>query len=1181
MSEGVRTERPSAQEETRRDGLKPTFTPLGIWAFSIGTSIGWGSLIVTCNTYLLKSGILGTALGLAIGMGIIFVITWNLQAMICKAPDAGGIYTFEKHVGGHDFGFLAFWFVLLTYLAILCANMTSLPLFARFFLGETFQFGFHYQIFGYEVWMGEALLSMCAVALIGLLCARSTRAPNAVMSVAAPVFTAGFVLCAVVVVLRHESGFSYTPYYVEGSSALGQIVRIAVISPWAFIGFENVAHFSEEYAFPVRRIRRILVWSVLFTTLLYLLVSLLSISAYPPEYDSWLAYIQDMGNLEGLKAVPAFYVVQHYLGMPGVVILMLALFAVILTSLIGNLLALSRLLFAAGREGEAPQALAELNGRGIPHKAIYAVIGMSILVPFLGRTAIGWIVDVTTLCASIIYGLISHAVFLSARRDGQRREVWTGALGMVLMAVFVLLLLIPGLLPFQAMETESYFLFIAWALLGLAYFRYLARRDRGRTYAQSPVVWIVLLMLVLFASMMWVSRATEQAADEAAERIFQYHQEHPGTDTGELAPEARENFLHEQAQHVSQTNTLYTMVSIMLMGVSTVIMVDNYREKRQLGQQLDVAEHEAQAAKEIAELKESINVLFDNMPVMSYSKDSETGVYIACNQSFAEYAHKETPEQVVGLADYEIFGEEIAERFAVNDRLALQMDHPYVFFEDVADAVGNPRQFQTTKLKFTDPSGRLCLLGMSLDMTEMERAKRESAEARAAYQDALTTSSVYESIIDSLAEDYFNLFYVDLETEDYIEYGSRTEEGRRTVESRGKDFFTASRENARHFIYWEDQPAFIAAMDKEFLVGEIRAHGTFIMQYRLQIDGRPTYVNLKATFASGDQRHMIIGVNNIDAQVRERAAAQKTREEMRAFARLSALNGNMIVLYFIDPQTSAYTEYSATQGFEQLGISKRGDDFFASTYQNSFRTIHPDDLELFHARITRENILGAIERDGVFALDYRLVGEGLPAHVRFKAAMVVEDGRPMLIVGLLDEDARVAREREYERTLNEAQLLATRDGLTGVKNKHAYVEAENELNELIAEEQAEAFGIAVCDINDLKAVNDTQGHAAGDRLIREACSVICTSFKRSPVFRIGGDEFAVICRGHDYEHAEEILAQIEAANDAGKEAGGVQIACGYARLAEGDYAVEKVFERADRRMYERKAQMKDGQDNVR
>lgn len=464
---------------------------------------------MTCNTYLQKAGILGTVFGLLLGMAVILVITWNLQYMIQNATDAGGIYTFEKRVGGKDLGFIAAWFVLLTYIAILWANITSVPLFARFFLGDTFHFGFHYQIFGYEVWLGEALLSIGAILLIGIFCSRSSRLPNTVMVVAALTFAVGFTICAVMAVLRHGNGFSYSPMYAEGSHAFPQIVRIAAISPWAFIGFENVSHFSEEYTFPVRKIRRILIWSVLITTVLYILVSLLSISAYPSEYESWMAYIRDMGNLSGIKAVPAFYAADYYLGQAGVTILMLALFGVILTSLIGNLLALSRLLYAAGREGEAPKALTRLNNRGIPVNAIRFIVIVSLLIPFLGRTAIGWIVDVTTLGATIIYGMICHAVYLHARSAGERWEQVTGILGFALMGCFLLLLLIPGLLPFHAMETESYVLFIVWAVLGLGYFRVLIRKDKSRGYGQRIIVWVLLLVLMLFASMMpWTGIGT-------------------------------------------------------------------------------------------------------------------------------------------------------------------------------------------------------------------------------------------------------------------------------------------------------------------------------------------------------------------------------------------------------------------------------------------------------------------------------------------------------------------------------------------------------------------------------------------------------------------------------------------------------------------------------------------------
>ncbi|MBR2590422.1 MAG: amino acid permease [Clostridia bacterium] len=569
-------------------GLRSSFTPLGIWAFSIGTSIGWGSFIVTCNTYLSKSGILGTVFGLLIGMAVIFVITWNLQYMIRKSPDAGGVYTFERHTGGKDLGFLAFWFVLITYLAILWANMTSLPLFARFFLGNTFQFGFHYSIFGYEVWLGEALLAIAAIVIIALLCANSAKLPNHIMKIAALVFVLGFTACAAVAAFKHDSALSYAPMFTENSGAFSQIVRIAAISPWAFIGFENISHFSEEYSFPVKRIRKILIASIVVTTVLYLFVSMLSISAYPPEYENWLAYIRDMGNLEGIKAVPAFYAANYYLGNKGVIILLCALFAVILTSLIGNLLALSRLLFAAAREGEAPKKLAALNKRGVPANAIYAVVIVSIFIPFLGRTAIGWIVDVTTLGATIIYSLISYAVFKHAKESKQRAEKVTGIAGLVLMLIFLLLLLIPGLLPFDTMEIESYILFIVWSVLGLVYFRILIRRDKNREYGNRVLVWVILLVLILFTSMMWVERATEDAAENAVHQIYEYHEAHP-TDGTELTEEERMQFLEQQAEKITSTNTLYTVVLLSLFALSTIIMLNNYRDTRVLDERLSNA----------------------------------------------------------------------------------------------------------------------------------------------------------------------------------------------------------------------------------------------------------------------------------------------------------------------------------------------------------------------------------------------------------------------------------------------------------------------------------------------------------------------------------------------------------------------------------------------------------------
>ena len=575
--------------------------------------------------------------------------------------------------------------------------------------------------------------------------------------------------------------------------------------------------------------------------------------------------------------------------------------------------------------------------------------------------------------------------------------------------------------------------------------------------------------------------------------------------------------------------------------------------------------------------KESQSALLNNMPALNFSKDAETGVYLYCNQGFADYAKKATPEETIGLTDYEIFDSETAKHFVEDDKKALSMDVPHVFFEDVVDAEGNPRQFQTTKMKFYDSNGRMCLLGMCVDVTELERIRKESDETKAAYQEALTTSAIYENVVYALAEDYFDLYFVNVDTGEYIEYGSWTKEGQRSTEKRGNDFFTETRDNAKKFIFEEDREHFIEALEKERLLDEIRKHGAYIYNYRLLIDGVPTYVSMKATRISGDDNHIIIGVSNVDSQVKDHIAAEQAAEERKTYLRLSALNGNLIVLYFVDPETEEYTEFSSSTEYEGLGIAKQGTDFFQTTYENSLRTIHPEDQALFHSQVTKGNILATIEQDGVFVLDYRLLSGDLPTYVRLRAAMVEENGKQMLIIGLQNEDVQIRQEQEYARKLSIARRMATIDSLTGVKNKHAYVQWEETINAEIEKGEQEPFAVVVCDINNLKAVNDLYGHKEGDNCIRNACAKICSIFSHSPVFRVGGDEFVVILTGEDFSRRKDLMEQISAIpEDRSKIRIGETVAAG---MAEYDktlkYSLQSVFEEADKVMYKRKRYLKE------
>ena len=189
---------------------------------------------------------------------------------------------------------------------------------------------------------------------------------------------------------------------------------------------------------------------------------------------------------------------------------------------------------------------------------------------------------------------------------------------------------------------------------------------------------------------------------------------------------------------------------------------------------------EVQSAARLADLMGSVASLLSNMPAMSFSKDAETGRYLACNQAFAEYAHKSDPQGVIGHTDYELFDRETADHFTEDDRKALEMDEPYIFFENVPDATGEViRNLQTTKLKFHDPSGRLCTLGMCVDITEMMRIKSAEAhqqelERRLELQERLLEQerqhTEQERLITALSSDYRGVYYIELDTNQGVCY---------------------------------------------------------------------------------------------------------------------------------------------------------------------------------------------------------------------------------------------------------------------------------------------------------------------------------------------------------------------------------------------------------------------------
>ena len=122
----------------------------------------------------------------------------------------------------------------------------------------------------------------------------------------------------------------------------------------------------------------------------------------------------------------------------------------------------------------------------------------------------------------------------------------------------------------------------------------------------------------------------------------------------------------------------------------------------------------------------------------------------------------------------------------------------------------------------------------------------------------------------------------------------------------------------------------------------------------------------------------------------------------------------------------------------------------------------------------------------------------------------------------------------------------------------------------------EDFGIVVFDLNDLKKVNDTKGHDAGDKYIKEASHLICDTFKHSPIYRVGGDEFVAFLEGEDFNNRTELMNSFNSMMEDNLRDDNVVISAGIdIYIHDKDTVFDNVFGRADTAMYERKKQLKE------
>ena len=419
----------------------------------------------------------------------------------------------------------------------------------------------------------------------------------------------------------------------------------------------------------------------------------------------------------------------------------------------------------------------------------------------------------------------------------------------------------------------------------------------------------------------------------------------------------------------------------------------------------------------------------------------------------------------------------------------------------------------------------------------------------------------------ALANDYKYIYCIDMKNDTYVEYERDSTEKDFEVVSNGTDFYKDCKTECEQKIHKEDWNKFTEIFDKSAFIERIDSGDSFSFDYRYIIDGEPVYYHLKTIKGKDENEgYAFIGVTDINAQKQREL---KATEERRRLAGISnALASRYDLLFYINVSTGEYTAYSSDNKNSDLKQVNHGYDFFGDSHINIEPFVHHDDLEMMKKHTDKDNLLALLSEDENVSFTYRTVVNDNIQYMNMTAVRMT-DNDDHIIIAVSNITSAKMRELELKREM-------FRDSLTGVKNKSAYTNAEKELNFLIKEGVCEEFSIAVFDLNDLKKINDTLGHDEGDKYIRSGSALICRTFKHSPVFRIGGDEFAAVLKNDDYRDRLALTQKMKAQVEENKLIGGAVIAVGIADYISGqDSSVLEVFKRADKEMYTDKRRLKE------
>ncbi len=500
----------------KKSDFDKVFSAWDILVIAFGAMIGWG-WVVSSGGWIQSGGVVGAALAFVIGGIMIFFVGLTYAELTAAMPQCGGEHVFSYKAMGATGSFICTWGIILGYVGVACFEACAFPTILTY-LFPGFLKGYLYTVAGFDIyasWLAVAIILAFVIMVINIMGAKTAAILQTILTVI--IGGAGIMLIVASVINGSIDNLNGQMFVGTGSgSILKNILSVAVVTPFYFIGFDVIPQAAEEINVPLKKIGKMLILSVVLAVVFYALVILAV--GYVLNADA--IALSESGT--GLVTADAMAAAFKTSVMAKVIIV--GGMCGIITSWNSFMIGGSRALYSMAESYMIPPCFAKLHSKHkTPINALILIGVLTMVAPLAGRKMMVWICDAGNFGCCLAYCMVSLSFLILRKKMPDMPRPYrvpaykfVGAMAVLMSGFMVLVYCIPG--SGGNLVWQEWIMVGGWSLLGIVFYVVCKRK-----YKESFGTLVELISDEDAATLMPEADDEEldRVIDEAIERVLQ------------------------------------------------------------------------------------------------------------------------------------------------------------------------------------------------------------------------------------------------------------------------------------------------------------------------------------------------------------------------------------------------------------------------------------------------------------------------------------------------------------------------------------------------------------------------------------------------------------------------------------------------------------------------------------